>query len=235
MQNSDVFPNMVLQMVLDRRGIRLARLDAGQGGRFLRAEVDDAVDALSSLMEPMIMVVLGTLIGGMVIAMYLPIFKMGSGRLMELLASPNQPSFTGLVFLFGLMIGSFLNVVIHRLPKMMEAEWASQCAELRGEEPAGARRATTCGCRAQPALPAGTRSPRWKTSALLLAVAARALFGLRHADFATLPLVELFTALLSAVVAWKLGLGACKTLAALLLVWTLIALAFIDLDTHIAA
>jgi type IV pilus assembly protein PilC len=44
---------------------------------FYEAEVDDAVEALSSLMEPMIMVVLGTLIGGMVIAMYLPIFKMG--------------------------------------------------------------------------------------------------------------------------------------------------------------
>jgi type IV pilus assembly protein PilC len=44
---------------------------------FFEAEVDDAVEALSSLMEPMIMVVLGVLIGGMVIAMYLPIFKMG--------------------------------------------------------------------------------------------------------------------------------------------------------------
>ena len=44
---------------------------------FYEAEVDDAVEALSSLMEPMIMVVLGTLIGGMVIAMYLPIFKLG--------------------------------------------------------------------------------------------------------------------------------------------------------------
>ena len=45
---------------------------------FYEAEVDDAVEAMSSLMEPIIMVVLGTLIGGMVIAMYLPIFKMGS-------------------------------------------------------------------------------------------------------------------------------------------------------------
>jgi type IV pilus assembly protein PilC len=44
---------------------------------FFEQEVDDAVEALSSLMEPMIMVVLGVLIGGMVIAMYLPIFKMG--------------------------------------------------------------------------------------------------------------------------------------------------------------
>jgi type IV pilus assembly protein PilC len=44
---------------------------------YFEGEVDDAVDALSSLMEPVIMVVLGTLIGGLVIAMYLPIFKMG--------------------------------------------------------------------------------------------------------------------------------------------------------------
>jgi type IV pilus assembly protein PilC len=44
---------------------------------FFEQEVDDSVDALSSLMEPMIMVVLGTLIGGMVVAMYLPIFKLG--------------------------------------------------------------------------------------------------------------------------------------------------------------
>jgi type IV pilus assembly protein PilC len=45
---------------------------------FFEQEVDDAVEAMSSLMEPMIMVVLGTLIGGMVVAMYLPIFKLGS-------------------------------------------------------------------------------------------------------------------------------------------------------------
>jgi len=45
---------------------------------FFEAEVDDAVDAMSSLMEPIIMVVLGTLIGGMVVAMYLPIFKLGA-------------------------------------------------------------------------------------------------------------------------------------------------------------
>jgi len=50
----------------------------GKVADFYDAEVDDAVDALSSLMEPIIMVVLGTLIGGMVIAMYLPIFKLGA-------------------------------------------------------------------------------------------------------------------------------------------------------------
>ena len=50
----------------------------GKVADFFEAEVDDAVDALSSLMEPLIMVVLGVLIGGMVIAMYLPIFKLGA-------------------------------------------------------------------------------------------------------------------------------------------------------------
>ena len=77
MQNSGVFRNMVLQMC--SIGEETGALDGmlGKVADFYEAEVDDAVEALSSLMEPMIMVVLGTLIGGMVIAMYLPIFKMG--------------------------------------------------------------------------------------------------------------------------------------------------------------
>ena len=77
MQNANVFPSMVLQMC--SIGEETGALDAmlGKVADFYEAEVDDAVEALSSLMEPMIMVVLGTLIGGMVVAMYLPIFKMG--------------------------------------------------------------------------------------------------------------------------------------------------------------
>jgi type IV pilus assembly protein PilC len=77
MQNANVFPTMVIQMV--SIGEETGALDGmlSKVADFFEAEVDDAVEALSSLMEPMIMVVLGTLIGGMVIAMYLPIFKMG--------------------------------------------------------------------------------------------------------------------------------------------------------------
>jgi type IV pilus assembly protein PilC len=77
MQNANVFPTMVLQMC--SIGEETGALDSmlAKVADFYEAEVDDAVEALSSLMEPMIMVVLGTLIGGMVIAMYLPIFKMG--------------------------------------------------------------------------------------------------------------------------------------------------------------
>ena len=77
MQNSGVFPNMVLQMCAI--GEESGSLDGmlSKVADFFEAEVDDAVDALASLMEPMIMAVLGVLIGGLVIAMYLPIFKMG--------------------------------------------------------------------------------------------------------------------------------------------------------------
>ncbi|MGH8727306.1 MAG: type II secretion system F family protein [Burkholderiales bacterium] len=77
MQNSGVFPNMVLQMTAI--GEEAGSLDAmlSKIADFYEQEVDDSVAALSSLMEPMIMVVLGVLIGGLVIAMYLPIFKLG--------------------------------------------------------------------------------------------------------------------------------------------------------------
>jgi type IV pilus assembly protein PilC len=77
MQEANVFPSMVIQMV--SIGEESGALDnmLGKVADFFEAEVDEAVKALSSLMEPMIMVVLGVLIGGMVIAMYLPIFKLG--------------------------------------------------------------------------------------------------------------------------------------------------------------
>jgi type IV pilus assembly protein PilC len=77
MQNAQVFPNMVLQMTAI--GEESGALDSmlSKVADFYEAEVDDAVAAISSLMEPVIMVVLGVLIGGLVIAMYMPIFKMG--------------------------------------------------------------------------------------------------------------------------------------------------------------
>jgi leader peptidase (prepilin peptidase)/N-methyltransferase len=137
---------------------------------------------------------------------------------------------TGLVFLFSLMIGSFLNVVIHRLPKMMEADWHMQCAELRGEiMPESPRfnlwlpRSACPQCGHQ--ITALENIPllswlwlRGRCSACGTPISAR------------YPLVELLTALLSAAAAWKWGVSA-QTLGALFLIWALIALAFIDLDT----
>ncbi|WP_348946008.1 type II secretion system F family protein [Chitinibacter sp. FCG-7] len=78
MQNANVFPNMVMQMT--SIGEESGSLDSmlSKVADYFEEEVDNAVEALSSLMEPVIMVVLGTLIGGLVVAMYLPIFKMGA-------------------------------------------------------------------------------------------------------------------------------------------------------------
>jgi type IV pilus assembly protein PilC len=78
MKQQNLFPHMVIQMVAI--GEESGSIDAmlSKVADFYEEEVDNAVDALSSLMEPLIMVILGTLIGGLVIAMYLPIFQMGS-------------------------------------------------------------------------------------------------------------------------------------------------------------
>jgi type IV pilus assembly protein PilC len=78
MEDTGVFPNMVVQM--SSIGEEAGSLDhmLGKVADFYEQEVDDAVDALSSLLEPIIMAVLGVIVGGLVIAMYLPIFKMGS-------------------------------------------------------------------------------------------------------------------------------------------------------------
>ncbi len=78
MVNAEVFPNMVTQMV--SIGEESGALDAmlGKVADFFEDEVDEAVASLSSLMEPLIMVILGVLIGGLVVSMYLPIFKLGA-------------------------------------------------------------------------------------------------------------------------------------------------------------
>lgn len=78
MQNAGVFPNMAIQMI--SIGEESGQIDtmSGKVADFYEAEVDEAVSRLSSLMEPMIMVVLGVVIGGIIVAMYLPIFKLGA-------------------------------------------------------------------------------------------------------------------------------------------------------------
>ena len=78
MENTDLFPNMVIQMIAV--GEESGSLDemSAKVADFYEEDVDNAVDNLSSLLEPAIMVILGVLVGGLVIAMYLPIFKMGA-------------------------------------------------------------------------------------------------------------------------------------------------------------
>jgi type IV pilus assembly protein PilC len=78
MENTGLFPNMVVQMIAV--GEESGSLDemSGKVATFYEQDVDNAVDAMSSLLEPLIMAILGVLVGGLVIAMYLPIFKLGA-------------------------------------------------------------------------------------------------------------------------------------------------------------
>jgi len=132
---------------------------------------------------------------------------------------------------FGLAVGSFLNVVIHRLPIMMRAEWRSDCAEFEGREapPPEAlnlvtprSRCPSCGT----PITALQNIPLASWIALGGKCAAcKAPISVRY------PLVELFTGLVSAFLAWRFGWGAALV-AGLVFAWALIAASAIDLDTQ---
>jgi leader peptidase (prepilin peptidase)/N-methyltransferase len=138
--------------------------------------------------------------------------------------------FTGLVFLLGLAVGSFLNVVIHRLPRMLERDWQAQCAELRGETARSApvynlwtprSACPSCGHQISARENIPVLSWLWLRGRC---ASCGASISVRY------PLVELLTAILSAAAAWEFGFGLAAA-GAILFIWALIALAFIDLDT----
>ncbi|UCV15802.1 prepilin peptidase [Quatrionicoccus australiensis] len=145
-------------------------------------------------------------------------------------------SLTGLAVmagLLGLCIGSFLNVVIYRLPKMMEREWQVQCAELRGETLPDEEPLTL----AKP----GSRCPACghRISALenipiisYLLILKGKCAGCSAPISARYPVIEALTALLSAYTVWHFG-PTIQAAGALLLVWALISLAMIDFDTQL--
>ena len=134
--------------------------------------------------------------------------------------------------LLGLMVGSFLNVVIHRLPRMMEREWREQCNSLDGKE-------------TLPAAPYNLMAPRSACpscghviSALEnVPVISWLILRGRCAHCKTpisprYPIVEALTGFISGYIAWHFGFGT-TALAALIFAWTLIALTFIDFDTQL--
>ncbi len=130
----------------------------------------------------------------------------------------------------GLAVGSFLNVVIHRLPRMMESQWRVQCAELEGREPPKVERYNLLAPRSH--CPACGKPLRVVDNipvvSYLMLRGKCAFCGARISP--RYPTVEILTAVLSALVAWHFGWGVAGALA-LVLVWTLIALTFIDADT----
>ena len=152
---------------------------------------------------------------------------------MTLVPVYQHPFFLLFIAVFaGLVVGSFLNVVIHRLPKMLERQWRAECAELSGATPPAAERYNLV-------LP---RSACPKCGHMITAVenipiasylvlggkcsACKAPISLRY------PAVEAITAVLSGYIAWRYGLSAAM-FGALLFAWAMIALTFIDLDTMV--
>ena len=141
--------------------------------------------------------------------------------------------FVGVVFAFSLVIGSFLNVVIHRLPIMMERDWREQCEEFaktvpEKELPVGRFDLVVPRSRC-PAC--GTAIKAWQN----IPVVSYLLLGGKCAKCgesisARYPLVELFTAILAATCAWRFGVG-WEALAAILLTLMLVPIAMIDADT----
>lgn len=130
------------------------------------------------------------------------------------------------------MVGSFLNVVIHRLPKMMELGWQQQCAELRGEEPAETPRYNLVVPRSacphcNHAIGALENIP--VISYLLLRGKCK---GCGAAISPRYPIIEIISGVLSAYAAWHFGFGWAAA-GALLLVWALLALTAIDFDTQL--
>ncbi|MCL2829177.1 MAG: A24 family peptidase [Betaproteobacteria bacterium] len=148
--------------------------------------------------------------------------------MLDLLAYP--PLFAAAALLLGLLVGSFLNVVIYRLPLMMEHEWRNQCAEMRGEpvEEAPftlARPRSRCPACGHP-ISALENIPVF--SWLFLrgrCSACRASISWRY------PLVEALTGVLTAFVAWHFGFG-WQALGGFFLLWALVALTVIDFDTQ---
>lgn len=134
--------------------------------------------------------------------------------------------------LMGLVVGSFLNVVIHRLPKMMERDWMCQCAELRGEEIPEAETLTLATPRSRcphcgHQITALENIP--VISWLMLGgkcSACKAPISIRY------PIVEAVTGLLSAYAAWHFGFG-LTAVGAILFIWAMVALTGIDFDTQL--
>ena len=159
------------------------------------------------------------------------------------LAEISPAAWVALAVALGLVVGSFLNVVIHRLPVMLDRQWRAQCAELTAPAPALTDAATAASAAAAaPHKPYNLIVPRsacpscrapikaWQN----IPVASWLLLGGRCANCRTriglrYPLVELLSAGLCAAVAWKFGPG-WPAAGAMLVTWFLIALSVIDLD-----
>lgn len=145
----------------------------------------------------------------------------------------DSPSFfIALITIIGLVVGSFLNVVIYRLPLMIKKDWQRQCAELRGEfyesQPIFNLVSPRSAC-----IHCGHKVTVLENIPIVSYIALRGRCSQCHAHISLqYPAVEAITALLSGFIAWFFGFSII-TMAALIFVWALIALAVIDLNTQL--
>ncbi len=148
------------------------------------------------------------------------------------------PLFVALAAVLGLLVGSFLNVVIHRLPKMMEREWREQCAEFTadqtGQPKAQENQPTYNLVVPRSACPScGHQITAIENIPVFSYLALRGRCRKCRTKISPrYPIVEALTGLLSGLVAWHFGFG-WAGLSALILLWALIALTFIDADTQL--
>jgi leader peptidase (prepilin peptidase)/N-methyltransferase len=136
------------------------------------------------------------------------------------------------VGLLGLCVGSLLNVVIHRLPKMMQAQWREECAALEGREPAPAETYNLVTPRSRcPSCGAGITALQNIPVVSWLALRGKCA-SCGAPISARYPLVEILGAALAVLVAWRFGYSAALAFG-LAYVWAMLALTFIDLDTQL--
>ena len=134
--------------------------------------------------------------------------------------------------LFGLIVGSFLNVVIHRLPKMMEMDWQCQCAELRGEEVPVTEPLTLSTPRSR-CPHCGHRITALENIPIISWLILRGkCSGCSEPISIRYPIVEAVTGLLTAFAAWHFGFGWAAA-GAILFIWAMVALTGIDFDTQL--
>lgn len=140
----------------------------------------------------------------------------------------------GITVLFGLAVGSFLNVVIARLPRMLEEDWRRECAGLPGHTDQGEALTGMSLARPKSHCPQCNHVLRpWENIPLLSYLFLRGKCSACAGRISPrYPIVEAATAILSVLVVWRFGIG-WETMAALLLTWGLIALAVIDFDTQL--
>lgn len=142
----------------------------------------------------------------------------------------NPPVFAVCAALLGLCVGSFLNVVIHRLPKIMERQWRAECAELSGQEAVPGPRYNLVVPRSACPSCGHLISAIENVPVLSWLALGGKCKGCKTAISPRYPIVELLTGVLSGYIAWHFGFGMAAA-GALLFTWAMIALTFIDLDT----